>query len=84
MEEEDWLIVTALLKLLGGVSHQEGVAIVDWVAELEDEDGIGAHLLELGAELERRLAVVVQTVVPLHALKSLDITTGKPVAFLST
>lgn len=82
MEEEDWLLVAALLKLLGGVSHQEGVAIVDWVAELEDEDGIGAHLLELGSELKRRLAVVVKTVVPLHACKRLDVTTGEPVSLL--
>ena len=46
MEEKDWLLVSALLELLGGVSHQQSVTVVDWVTELEDKDGISAHLFE--------------------------------------
>ena len=82
VEEKDWLLVSALLQFLGGVGHQEGVAIVDWVTELEDEDGISAHLFEFGSELEWGLAVVVKTVVPSHALKGLDVTAGEPVSLL--
>ena len=79
MEEKDWLLVSALLKLLGGVSHQQSVTIVDWVTELEDKDGISAHILEFLSEFKWSLTVVIETVVPFHALKGLNITTGEPV-----
>jgi len=82
VEEEDWLLVTALLQLLGGVSHEQSMAIVDWVSELEDKDGISAELFESGSELEWGLSVLVESVVPLDAVKSLEVTTDEPVSLL--
>lgn len=79
VEEEDWFLVTTFFQLLGGVGHQEGVAVVDWVTELEDEDGISAELFEASTELERGLSVLVHTVVPGNSVKSFDVTTAKPV-----
>lgn len=82
VEEENWLLVTALFQLLGGVSHEQSMAIVDWVSELEDKDGIGAELFESGSELEWGLSVLVESVVPLDAVKSLEVTTDEPVSLL--
>jgi len=82
VEEKDWLLVTTLLQLLGGIGHEESVTIVDWVSELEDKDGIGAELFESGSELEWSLSVLVESVVPLDSVKSLKITTDKPVSLL--
>ena len=82
VEEEDWLLVTALLQLLGGVSHEQSVTIVNWVSELEDKDGIGAELFESGSEFKWRLSVLVESVVPLDAVKSFKITTDEPVSLL--
>ena len=82
VEEEDWLLVTALLQLLGGVSHEQSVTIVNWVSELEDKDGIGAELFESRSEFKWRLSVLVESVVPLDAVKSFKITTDEPVSLL--
>lgn len=82
VEEKDWLLVTTLLQLLGGVGHEESVTIVDWVSELEDKDGIGAELFESGSELEWSFSVLVESVVPLDSVKSLEITTDEPVSLL--
>jgi len=82
VEEKDWLLVTALLQLLGGVSHEQSVTIVNWVSELEDKDGIGAELFESRSEFKWRLSVLVESVVPLDAVKSFKITTDEPVSLL--
>ena len=82
VEEEDWLLVTALLQLLGGVSHEQSVTIVNWVSELEDKDGIGAELFESRSEFKWRLSVLVESVVPLDAVESFKITTDEPVSLL--
>jgi len=82
MEEKDWLLVTALLQLLSGVSHEQSVTIVDWVSELEDKDCIGAEFLESSSEFEWGLSVLVESVVPLDAVESLKITTDEPVSLL--
>ena len=80
MEEKDWLLVTSLLQFLSSIGHEESVTIVDWVSELEDENGIGAEFFESGSELEWSLSVLVQTVVPLNSMKSFKITTDEPVS----
>ena len=82
MEEKDWLLVTTLLQLFGCVGHEQSVTIVDGVSELEDKDSIGAELLESGSELEWSLSVLVESVVPLDTVKSLEITTDEPVSLL--
>ena len=56
------------------------MAVVDGVAQLEREDGVGAHGVELVAQLGRRQPVLVQAVVPAHAFQHLQLAADQPVA----
>ena len=40
VEQEDWVLVTPLQEPAAGVLHQEGMTIVDRIAQLECKHGI--------------------------------------------
>lgn len=40
VEQQDWAAVASLDETLVGVLHQESMAVVDWVAELEGEHSV--------------------------------------------
>mmetsp|Transcript_128356 Transcript_128356/g.273695 ORF Transcript_128356/g.273695 Transcript_128356/m.273695 type:complete len:248 (+) Transcript_128356:699-1442(+) len=79
-QPEHGLLEALRLQLLGGILHQEGMAIVHRVAQLEDEDGIGTHLIELRLQLQRREAELIHAIVVLDLLQDLDLPANKPVA----
>ena len=79
VEEQGWPLEALGPELFVRVRHEQGVAIVHWVTELEGEDGIGFTRLELCLELERGLSVLIQTVTPRDLLEHLELTTDEEV-----
>ena len=61
-------------------AHQQGMAVVDRVPELESEDGVGPDVRKLGSELSRGQPEVVEAVVPTDAVENFDVAANKPVA----
>mmetsp|Transcript_111653 Transcript_111653/g.249474 ORF Transcript_111653/g.249474 Transcript_111653/m.249474 type:complete len:248 (+) Transcript_111653:583-1326(+) len=81
-QPEHGLLVALRLQLRGGILHQEGMAVVHRVAQLEDEDRISTNLLELSLQLQGREAVLVHAIIVLYLLQHLDLSTNKPIARL--
>lgn len=79
MEEEDRVLVPHLEKPLTCVGHQESVAVVDGIPELESKDGVRVALLELLAELRRGETEAVEAIVVLDGVYHLEIASDEPV-----
>ncbi len=51
VEQEDWILPSILDQAAVGILHQQGVAVMDWVAKLERVNGISTTAGEFLAEL---------------------------------
>jgi len=65
VEEEDGVLVALLEEFLTGVLEEEAMSVMEGVADLEGEDGIGASLDHLVVDLLGSHSVVIKSVVPL-------------------
>lgn len=80
VKEQHRVLEPTLEELAASVLHEEGVAIVDWVAQLEGVHGIGFSLLELSAELVGGEAVLVEAIAPGDLVKNLKGSADKEVS----
>ena len=60
-------------------AHEQRVAVVNRIAELEGENRVAAALDELVVQLDGRLAIRVEAVVVANALKHLEVAADEPV-----
>jgi len=65
VEEEDGVLVALLDELLTGVLKKEAMSVMEGVADLEGEDGIGASLDHLVVDLLGSHSVAIKSVAPL-------------------
>eukprot|EP00048_Salpingoeca_helianthica_P016651 m.233462 g.233462 ORF g.233462 m.233462 type:complete len:612 (+) comp19158_c0_seq1:183-2018(+) len=80
VQQQQRLLESALQQHLVCVLHEEGVTVVDGIAQLKGKDSIGTALGELGPKLVGSEAVVVQAVVPGDALQHLQVAAHQPLA----
>mmetsp|Transcript_26371 Transcript_26371/g.40265 ORF Transcript_26371/g.40265 Transcript_26371/m.40265 type:complete len:236 (-) Transcript_26371:863-1570(-) len=69
VEEEDGVLEALLQELLAGVLEHEDVTVMEGVADLEGEDGVGVLLLDLLLDLLGGESVLVHTVVEFDVLE---------------
>ena len=62
--------------------HEEGVSIVDGVAELKGEHSVCPTTFELCPQLRGSQSIVVESVVPSNPLQGLNVTTNQPITTL--
>eukprot|EP00043_Microstomoeca_roanoka_P009948 m.94829 g.94829 ORF g.94829 m.94829 type:complete len:458 (-) comp14741_c0_seq3:54-1427(-) len=79
MQQEHRIAVAFLLQTAVRVLHQKGMTIVYRVTQLEGIDGISVAALKLGTQLIGCQAVLIETIIPLDALKDLNFTANEPV-----
>ena len=60
--------------------HEQGVSIVDGVAELKGEHSICSTTFELCPQLGGSQSIVVESIVPANPLQSLYVPTNQPIA----
>ena len=80
VEQQDGVLVAHLKKAATGVGHQQCVAIVHGITELEGEHCISIALRELLAQFGRRQPETIKAVVVLDRLQDLEIAANQPVA----
>lgn len=68
MEQEDWVLVTLLHKLLSSILQQEAMTIVEWVSNLECVNGISSSLLSDVSDLLWSKSIFIQTVIEFDVL----------------
>ena len=59
--------------------HEQSMSIVNWVPQLKGKDGISTTETELGPELMGCETVLIQTIIPVNPLQSLDVSSHQPV-----
>lgn len=80
MEQEDRILVSHVKQAATSVGHEQGVAVVHRVPQLEGKHRVCATPLKLVAELGRGETEPVQPVVVLDRLYDLKVTADQPVS----
>merc|ERR1711881_360300 len=80
MQQKHWVSVASFFQHPFGILHQQRVAIVHWIPQLEDKHGICIHLSKLLSELLWRLPVVIKAVAPGDSLELFDLSAKAPIA----
>eukprot|EP00054_Salpingoeca_dolichothecata_P038006 m.12627 g.12627 ORF g.12627 m.12627 type:complete len:347 (+) comp8144_c0_seq1:485-1525(+) len=78
MEQQSGIFKSTLLELSACVLHEQSVAVMDGVTQLEGVHGISASFFEFGAKLKGGESVFVKSIVPFDLVKDFQLSANKP------